>query len=127
MEPIKLFVYGTLKRGHSNNDYFMYGSEFLGEAVLNNYGLYLVNYVIPIIIPKKEARVVGEIWSVFRQNLLEIDNLEFGYNRVVENVVLNGKQTEIQVYSAKNVASVIKYGRYISDGVYRGTREHLLD
>ncbi|MBC7366961.1 MAG: gamma-glutamylcyclotransferase [Undibacterium sp.] len=72
-----LFVYGTLKRGGSNQA-FLAGQRFLGEArtspgfTLFSLGAY------PGLVPSPDDRVgvTGELWSIDEACLAHLDELE---------------------------------------------------
>jgi gamma-glutamylcyclotransferase (GGCT)/AIG2-like uncharacterized protein YtfP len=59
----RVFVYGTLKRGHPNNS-LLVGSGFLGEAVtVPTYKM--VETSFPVIMPDPSGQpVAGEIYAV---------------------------------------------------------------
>jgi gamma-glutamylcyclotransferase (GGCT)/AIG2-like uncharacterized protein YtfP len=71
----RVFVYGTLKRGHPNNS-LLVGSEFLGEAVtVPTYKM--VETSFPVIMPDPSGKpVAGEIYAVDDATLARLDQLE---------------------------------------------------
>lgn len=74
---IKLFVYGTLKRGYGNN-YHLDNSTFLGEAETKpEYNLFNVGF--PIAERKGTTSVKGEVWDVAEEDIDSIYRLE-GYS-----------------------------------------------
>jgi gamma-glutamylcyclotransferase (GGCT)/AIG2-like uncharacterized protein YtfP len=72
-----IFVYGTLKRGGSNNHYFA-GQTFVGEArTAPGYSLFeLAGY--PGMVPQADdtAGVLGEVWAIDDARLPQLDELE---------------------------------------------------
>jgi gamma-glutamylcyclotransferase (GGCT)/AIG2-like uncharacterized protein YtfP len=78
-EPIKVFVYGTLKKGYSN-EMFLRGAKFLGKATTVNKWLMVgkgASY--PFVLgrhEKKGKQIKGEIYSVDRNTLINLDMLE---------------------------------------------------
>jgi len=94
----RIFVYGTLKRGHSNSA-LLEGSEFLGEAAtvltykaVTHPAYSTVGTSFPVIMrdPRGKA-VVGEIYTVDDATLARLDNLERdgrSYDRLMIEVSL---------------------------------------
>tara|TARA_R110002012_G_scaffold322071_1_gene554529 strand:+ start:9438 stop:9857 length:420 start_codon:yes stop_codon:yes gene_type:complete len=72
---VVVFVYGTLKRGKSNN-ILMRGSEYLGIGMTQEkYVMYEAG--IPYVSDKfKLTNIVGELYKVDRHTLKALDNLE---------------------------------------------------
>jgi gamma-glutamylcyclotransferase (GGCT)/AIG2-like uncharacterized protein YtfP len=99
----RVFVYGTLKRGHSNNP-LLAGSEFLGEGVtLSTYKMVATSF--PTIMPDPSGRpVAGELYAVDDATLARLDQLERegrSYDRVMIDATLplsNGKRLSTQAF-----------------------------
>lgn len=74
---MRIFVYGTLKRGFFNND-LLRDSTFLGEANLLGYRLYTFKNGGPPVIVEEghEYFVTGELWEVDDKTLASLDRLE---------------------------------------------------
>lgn len=74
---MKLFVYGTLKRGGSNHA-CLAGQDFLGEACsAPGYTLYSFGtYPGMVADPTDRHGVIGEVWSVDEKTLAQLDTLE---------------------------------------------------
>jgi gamma-glutamylaminecyclotransferase len=73
---VLVFVYGTLKRGYSNNR-LLQGCKYLGEATTE--ALYLLyDYgPFPCMVRAKEGKhIKGEIWEVDEKVLKRLDVLE---------------------------------------------------
>ncbi len=72
-----LFIYGTLKRGGSNQ-LFLAGQKFLGPArTIPGFTLYsLGDYPGMVRAPGDTTGVIGELWSVDDACLAELDRLE---------------------------------------------------
>lgn len=70
-----VFVYGTLKRGKSNN-ILLTGSEYLGLGVtVDKYAMY--EHGIPYVSEKMSlTNIVGELYKVDKHTLKSLDNLE---------------------------------------------------
>lgn len=71
----KVFVYGTLMKGHGN-DRLLKDSNFIGKAKLDGYGLYCVTPYYPGIIRKNKSAVRGEVYEVDSATLKRLDSLE---------------------------------------------------
>ena len=71
---MKIFCYGTLKRGRSNH-YKMKSAKFLGEAFITGYQL----HQCPAITPKKDGIVYGEVYEIDEALLKTLDRFE-GHN-----------------------------------------------
>lgn len=74
-----VFVYGTLKDGHSNNG-LMHRSTLIGEGLLDGYKMFSVHGSFPCIIPKDKSQVFGELWEVPMEDLPNLDRLEGYYS-----------------------------------------------
>ena len=84
---MKVFVYGTLKRGYGNN-ILLAGSQFLEERVLPGYKLY--NAGFPVAAPDENSSIKGEVFDIAEEDvnrtLYHLDRLEgegWMYNRMV--------------------------------------------
>ena len=78
MEPVFVFVYGTLKRGYGNNRLLQHSSSFVGEAVtcepfkMVGNGFPYINRANDCVLP-----VLGEVWKVVDEDTLQrLDWLE---------------------------------------------------
>ena len=71
----KVFVYGTLMKGHGNHGYYLSQSEFLGKGEIASYALYAVSS-FPGIVPEVGEKVKGEDYIVDRDTLKRLDSLE---------------------------------------------------
>lgn len=103
MDNIKVFVYGTLKKGHSLSGYLR-ESKFLGDAeTLPKFVLYSLGGC-PALVRLKEGghRVKGELYKVNTITLRNIDSAEgvyFGmYTRELITVYVNNKPTIANTY-----------------------------
>ena len=92
---VKVFVYGTLKRGYGNNR-LLSSSKFISEAVTkDNYVLRNCGFPYLILDKGEEARpVLGEIYEVDKETLQSLDWLEGvpnHYQRI--NIQVEGDKT----------------------------------
>lgn len=71
----KVFVYGTLMKGHKNH-MALFGSKcILKKAVLENFAMYSLG-AYPGIIPENGAKVRGELYLVSNMKMKILDMIE---------------------------------------------------
>ena len=85
----RVFVYGTLKRGHRNH-HFLAGQQFLGEArTPAGFTLYSMgNHPGMVRSTDASHSVAGEIWAVDDDCLARLDILEGVAKKLYERVPL---------------------------------------
>lgn len=74
----KVFVYGTLKQGHGNNQHYLKEAQFLGKGHILGFDLFDLG-AFPAIVHQQEPHntpVHGEIYEVTPEQLLSVDGLE---------------------------------------------------
>ena len=72
----RLFIYGTLKRGHSRSANLV-GQQFLGEAkTLACYRLFDCGSYPGLVENEQGLEIVGEVWSVDEACLRQLDLVE---------------------------------------------------
>ena len=91
-----VFVYGTLKRGFSNNR-LISGSKFVGEArTEGKFALYESG--IPFVIEDEQvSQISGEVYEVDEKTLAQLDRLEGHpnwYCRKMVNISVNNKDPD---------------------------------
>ncbi len=87
----KVFTYGTLMKGQSNHHYVRH-CKYLGDAVLDDYGLKEVGYY-PAAIPMEGFKVYGEIYEVDGKTKAEMDELEdVGVEYDCNTVIVHSKE-----------------------------------
>lgn len=105
----KLFVYGTLKKGFHNHDYYLGEgkSRFLGDAVTDSsFTLYIE--ALPFLVREaSDGPVEGELYEIDEDTLYEIDGLE-GHPRVYKREFVtvydkDGNEVECFAYLYPNV------------------------
>ena len=82
MQTVKVFVYGTLKRGFRLNPY-MENSKFLAEDTLKGFDIYS-NGSFPMIV-RGQGEVKGEVFEVPVNLLPILDEIECAYTRTKVN------------------------------------------
>lgn len=96
---IKVFVYGTLMRGNSNNSFYLKDSSFVGKGIIKGYALYdLGSY--PGIIPLENEYTKGEVFEVDDNMIPRLDQLEgegYLYKRNLVKVQIDNEVLE-EVY-----------------------------
>jgi len=88
-----LFVYGSLL-SHNSHHHLLEGNRFIGNAILEDYALYKIAWY-PGIIPKKGAKVLGEVYEIDKNTLKIIDEFEDEgelYQRKKVKITLENKQ-----------------------------------
>ena len=83
---MKIFVYGTLKKGFYNHDRMrMKKAKYLGKATLSGFNMYSVLF-FPVIVHNgdKTKKIVGEIYDVNETDYLKIKTMEraSGYKEI---------------------------------------------
>lgn len=96
---LKLFVYGSLKRGFFNHHLLlMLGARFVGEAItVDKYTLVDLG-AYPGMIKSRNYQVKGELYLVSRKALHWLDRFEVGYAREKIKVRIDGKETKAWCY-----------------------------
>lgn len=102
----KIFVYGTLKRGHGNN-YLLGESPLLGQALtLTPFVLFNCGFPMAVPFTRDAAKapllpVMGEVYQVDETTLRRLDSLEGHpdwYERKPVQAVVAGKEQEVELY-----------------------------
>jgi gamma-glutamylcyclotransferase (GGCT)/AIG2-like uncharacterized protein YtfP len=105
MKNIKIFVYGTLKRGFYNNVYLKH-STFIGMALTKyKYPMVRLEEEFPYLINDKNhgKHVKGELFEIDDITLKMLDILEdypHLYTRETIELVIDGKEIEAITYFA---------------------------
>ena len=73
----KVFVYGTLMKGHGNHGHYLSQSEFQGKGEITGYALYAVSS-FPGIVSEHGEKVKCEVYVVDRDTLKRLDSHEIG-------------------------------------------------
>ena len=96
----KVFVYGTLMKGHGNHRYYLMQSEFLGPGEIAGYALYAVSSY-PGIVPEVGEKVKGEVYQVDHETLERLDRLKEEdslYLRKSVEVLMSGQLVRAWTY-----------------------------
>jgi len=73
---IKIFVYGTLKRGFSNH-HFLMGSRFIGSGrTVEKYAMHTEGGIPFVVESEQISHILGELYSVDGAVLQSLDRLE---------------------------------------------------
>ena len=107
---MKVFVYGTLKRGFSANS-MLQGARYLGEGVIEGYDMYDLGSFPAII--EGEGKVRGEVYEVDKGTLNLLDFYEGVPNLYVRKKVKvkmeNGKIEDAYAYIFRNKRYLKRY------------------
>ena len=96
----KIFTYGTLMQGQRNHSYVK-GCAFLGDAVLDDYGLYDTGRGYPAAVPMQGHQVYGEVYEADEMAKKAMDVLEgtgYLYDCKTVTVTMDGQETEVLFY-----------------------------
>ena len=96
----KVFTYGTLMNGQRNHHY-VEDSTYLGDAVLEGYGLYDTGCGYPAAVMMQNRKVCGEVYEVDEAAKNAMDVLEdVGclYDCKTVSVTMNGQKEEVLFY-----------------------------
>lgn len=93
---MKIFVYGTLKKG-CNNNYILQDCKFISEYVIPGYKLY--NCGFPVATPSKKDSMKGELWEIPDDGVVlsRLDRLE-NEGRMYDRI----KENDVSFYVGKN-------------------------
>ena len=103
---MKIFVYGTLKKGFGNH-YLLEESRFLGKASLTgNYRMISLDAFPMVVESQEEYTIYGELYEIDKQTLVSLDMLEgypHFYDRDVVTVIDDiGKSHDAYMYIGHN-------------------------
>lgn len=100
---MKLFVYGTLKRGYSNHFLLIeHHAKFLGEDKVQGYGVY---GNLPLAGPSKNTILDGEVYDDISPELWDIlDVIEHAYNR---EIITTENGHEAVMFISKYMPSIL--------------------
>lgn len=93
---MKLFVYGTLKRGYGNHR-LMHGAKFLGEAIIEGHVIHDFGGCPGIRPAEKKYHVSGELYEITEDMLPRLDRLEGHYPNSPEDSVY--RRTELNAWT----------------------------
>jgi gamma-glutamylcyclotransferase (GGCT)/AIG2-like uncharacterized protein YtfP len=97
----RVFVYGTLKRGHGNHEQFLKNAYFAGECATPPH-FEMIAASFPVILTADPCKAVaGELYHVDDEVLARLDALErvpTSYRRAIIDVTENGRSVQAYVY-----------------------------
>lgn len=93
---MNLFIYGTLKKGFYNNDFFQYSTQLEPLYVVEKFQLYTSGIPYLVHTGNVEDTVQGELWQLDNRDKADILMLESGYDlsKVDERVYAFTKSLE---------------------------------
>jgi len=112
---IRIFVYGTLRKGFGLNRY-MDNFKYLGVGILKNFDMYSNGY-FPMI-KKGSGEIIGEVYEIEngKNEIVVLDQIENAYTRTKVKVKLNNVLTDAETYVYNgNITNLkpIKSGNWI--------------
>ena len=110
---MRMFFYGTLKRGYYNNPRLRLDdpkvATFIGNASLDDYGI-IMSGILPYAVKAPGNKLEGEVWDVHDENIVNaIERMEVGAGYEGIEVKVNSLDTE-STYSA-----MFYIGKYTAD------------
>jgi gamma-glutamylcyclotransferase (GGCT)/AIG2-like uncharacterized protein YtfP len=88
---MKLFVYGTLKRGHTNHSLLNEARYLCDASTDNNYTLFVGG--LPCLVEAAGKGAVGELYEIDEGTLYKLDRLE-GHPRFYERKTITVYETD---------------------------------
>lgn len=99
-EPVLVFFYGTLKRGHYNYERFKSGLCYLQSDAVDNYSLVEANPYYPHAVVDVGGVIYGEVFQVMDERTFNsIDNMELGAGYKQELITTVGGKSCIMYLS----------------------------
>ena len=94
---IRIFVYGTLRKGFGLNPY-MDNFKYLGVGILKNFDMYSNGY-FPMI-KKGSGEIIGEVYEIEggENEINVLDQIESAYTRTKVKVKLNNVLIKAETY-----------------------------
>ena len=87
--PSLVFVYGTLRRGGSNN-YRMDACRWIGPAAVNGL-LYEVSWYPALVLDEKAGEVIGDLYEVSEEGIATLDEFEGSEYKRTRTMVQNAE------------------------------------
>ena len=109
----KVFVYGTLKAGFSNNPYYMYAADFIDDAVtVDKFAMIGEDMPFPYLLGTDDVdghNIIGELYECNAATLKRLDGLE-GYpvhydRRTISVTLSDGTIEQALVYIKQTVTA----------------------
>lgn len=94
---MKVFVYGTLKRGHHNHHILeRHGAKFVGERIVPGFKIDDYSGAFPVAWPDVKANLSGEVYEINTDCLDHLDYLESN-GHMYRRTDLTGEDTFLYV------------------------------
>lgn len=110
-----VFVYGTLRSGHSNHHFLKDANNIGVGTTVNNYAMYLTSGYPYVNSCESRYPIVGELYGVDDSTLIMLDKLE-GHPRHYERretpVTVEGKQYTAWMYFRDPPGVLMQNGDY---------------
>ena len=75
---MKLFVYGTLKKGYYNHGWLKNTTKYLYDEVIHNFTLYDTGYGYPAAVSQEGSYIEGEVYEIDKETYRNIKSMEVG-------------------------------------------------
>jgi gamma-glutamylcyclotransferase (GGCT)/AIG2-like uncharacterized protein YtfP len=122
-DPQKVFVYGTLKKGHGNHERHLAGAKDLGSSAVEGMLFHLGGFPA-LCVEEKFTTVAGEVYEVNWPMLLQMDILEGVKNGFYSRIQLDVKpQGRVWTYVfTRDKFDGYENHRLIPSGIWRGAQ-----
>lgn len=97
---MKVFVYGTLKKGYRNH-YLLKNSQFIGDSKVDNFTLHSFGG-FPVAVPASEQYITGEVYEVDDDTMTNLDWLE-GYPSFYDRQIVETEHGNAWMYFQETV------------------------
>lgn len=109
MNEHHVFVYGTLRKSGANHHIISNSPCIQARYILKGYCLYDEQHGYPYMIEgAKNDQVIGEIYSINQQTMIQLDILEDVENKLYKLIYLPFEQCHTYVKYNRNVAGLPK-------------------
>lgn len=122
---MKVFVYGTLKKGYHNH-FMLKDSKFMGTGVIDDHTLIDSPYY-PYAIERKGSEVFGQVYKVTKETMKRLDMLEGYpeyYNKKKVKATIGKRKHNTYVYYISNKAHIaVLQATYKTTDVWRERKD----
>lgn len=110
-----IFVYGTLRKGHSNNHLLKDACCYGVGSTVANYAMYLVSSFPYVTSSETRYPIIGELYAVDEATLKDLDKMEGHprhYERRETQVTVEGQQYTAWMYFKDPPGHLMQTGDY---------------
>ena len=107
-KKIKLFVYGTLKKGEFLHDYYLENSEFVKKDFVRGELYFLYGLPFLVVGKNRTSKVPGEVYNVSNEVFVKVKSMEEDAGYKIVEVLTVGEESVYTFSYDKSVAVVGK-------------------